>query len=71
MKSLVVIPSLQGRQLEQFSIRLARSWGIGRKAENNGILLLVTMQERKIRIEVGCGGQFLLTPLPNPSFEMK
>ena len=59
--AVVVIPSLQGRQLEQFSIRLARSWGIGKKAENNGILLLVAMRERKIRIEVGYGLEAILT----------
>lgn len=41
--------------IEEFSIELAQSWGIGRKGKDNGILIVLTMKERKVRIEVGYG----------------
>ena len=41
--------------IEEFSIALASDWEIGKKGEDNGILLIVALQERKTRIEVGYG----------------
>ncbi len=41
--------------IEQYSIALAEAWGIGEKGEDNGVLLLIAMEERKLRIEVGYG----------------
>jgi len=41
--------------IEEYSIDLATSWGIGKKGEDTGILILLTMQERRVRIEVGYG----------------
>ena len=58
---VVTIPSLEGETLETFSIRLAEKWKIGKKEKNNGIILLIAMQERKIRIEVGYGLEDKLT----------
>ena len=52
---VVTIPSLQGDALEDYSLSLLRSWGIGDKQKNNGVLLLVAVNDRKSRIEVGYG----------------
>ena len=52
--AVVFFPDLQGYDIETFSGSLARKWGIGGK-ENNGVLLVFFMKERKMRIEVGYG----------------
>jgi len=41
--------------IEEYSIELASNWGIGKKGEDTGILILVSIQERRIRVEVGYG----------------
>ncbi len=41
--------------IEEFSIELAQNWGIGRKGKDDGVLLVLAMKERKVRIEVGYG----------------
>jgi ankyrin repeat protein len=43
------------KTIEEYAIDLAIEWGIGKKGEDNGILLLITMKEREIRIEIGYG----------------
>lgn len=52
---VVTVPSLQNYPIEDFSNRLIRHWQIGQKGKNNGILLVVAPNERKVRIEVGYG----------------
>jgi len=52
--AIVLVRSLDGYDVADFSVRLAEKWGIGSK-KNNGILLLVAMDDRKSRIEVGYG----------------
>ena len=52
---IATVPSLQGRSIEDYSVQLANSWGIGSAAHNDGVLLLVAPAERKVRIEVGYG----------------
>lgn len=52
---VVTIPTLDGTPLENFSLDLMRKWGIGDKEKNNGVLLLVAVQDRQSRIEVGYG----------------
>jgi uncharacterized protein len=52
---IVTVPDLKGEPIEHFGVRLGRSWGIGRKAVNDGLLLIVAPNERKVRIEVGYG----------------
>ncbi len=56
-RQLVVatVPSLQGYTIEEFGYRLGRDWGIGDAARNDGIILLVAPNDRKVRIEVGYG----------------
>jgi len=53
--AVLVIPTLGGDSLEDYSIRLAEKWQIGQKGRDNGVILLVAMQDRKMRIEVGYG----------------
>jgi uncharacterized protein len=60
---VLTIPTLEGEDLEGFSIRVAEAWGIGQKAEDNGVLLLVAQEERAVRIEVGYGLEGRLTDL--------
>jgi uncharacterized protein len=60
---ILTIPSLEGEVLEEFSIKVAEVWKIGQKVKDNGVILLVAKQERKIRIEVGRGLEGRLTDL--------
>jgi len=59
--AVLILPSLAGEPLEEFSHRVATTWKLGRKGTDNGVLLLVAMQERKVRIEVGYGLEGTLT----------
>lgn len=58
---LVTTPSLNGQSIENYAIDLARSWGIGGEAGNNGLVLLVAPTERRVRIEVGIGLEDMFT----------
>lgn len=58
---VVTLPSLQGYTIEDFGYQLGRHWGIGTKELNNGVLLIVAPNERKVRIEVGYGLEPILT----------
>ena len=60
---ILTIPSLEGEVLEQFSIKVAEAWKIGQKGKDNGVILLVSKQDRKMRIEVGRGLEGKLTDL--------
>jgi uncharacterized protein len=60
---VLTIASLEGESLEEYSLRVAESWKIGQKGKDNGALLLIAKQERKIRIEVGYGLEGNLTDL--------
>lgn len=53
--AVLTIPSLKGDSLEDFSIRVAESWKIGKKGFDNGAILLVARDDRRLRIEVGYG----------------
>jgi uncharacterized protein len=52
---IAIFPSLEGENLEDFGIRLAEQWRIGQKGLDNGVILLVFVQERRVRMEVGYG----------------
>ena len=52
---VVTVPSLTGHTIEDYGVTLLRTWGIGRKNINDGVLLIVAPRERKVRIEVGYG----------------
>ena len=52
---VLTIPSLQGETLEDYSIKVAETWKLGQKDKDNGVLLLIAQDDRKVRIEVGDG----------------
>lgn len=52
---IVTLDNLSGYDLEQFSVQLFRDWGIGKKDKNNGVLIILALAEREVRIEVGYG----------------
>lgn len=58
---VATIPDLQGYPIEDFGYKLGRAWKIGQKDANNGIILLVAPNDRKVRIEVGYGLEPIMT----------
>ena len=60
---ILTVPSLQGDPIEDFSIRVAEAWKIGQKGSDNGVLLIVSRDDHKVRIEVGYGLEGKLTDL--------
>lgn len=58
---VLMIPTLGDQSLEDFALRTAQSNGVGREKQDNGVLLLVVKDDRKIRIEVGYGLEGSLT----------
>ena len=60
---VLAIPSLEGEVIEQYAIRVVEDWKIGQKGRDNGALLLVVKNDRKIRSEVGRGLEGKLTDL--------
>jgi uncharacterized protein len=59
--AVLTIPSLEDEDLEGYGIRVAQAWRLGQKDKDNGALLLVAMNEHKVRIEVGYGLEDKLT----------
>ena len=59
--AVLIIPSLEGESLEDYSIRVAEAWRLGQKGRDNGAILLISMKDRAIRIEVGYGLEEKLT----------
>jgi len=53
--AVLVIPTLAGDPIEDFSLRVVEKWKLGKAKEDNGVLLLVVPKDRKMRIEVGYG----------------
>ncbi len=53
--AVVTLPSLKGGDIDDFTTRLFNRWGVGKKSLDNGVMFLAAMDERKMRIEVGCG----------------
>lgn len=62
-RQLVVatVPSLEGYPIEEYGYKLGRAWGVGLKDVNNGAILLVAPNDRKVRVEVGYGLEPILT----------
>lgn len=58
---VVTVSDLQGHPIEDYGYRLGRAWGIGQEEDDNGVLLIVAPNERKVRIEVGYGLEPILT----------
>ena len=58
---VVSVPSLDGRTIEEVAFDIFNRWGIGDAKTSRGLLLLVSPTERKVRIEVGCGLESVVT----------
>lgn len=58
---VVTLASLQDLPIEDYGYQLGRRWGIGQGGANNGVLLIVAPNERKMRIEVGYGLEGIMT----------
>lgn len=52
---ILTVRSLKGQTIEDFGVRVGRTWGVGRRGVDDGVLLIVAPTERKVRIEVGYG----------------
>ena len=59
--AVLTIPSLQGEAIETYSLNIARTWALGTAEDDNGILLVVAVNDREMRIEVGLGLEGVLT----------
>lgn len=60
---VVTVPNLQGEPIDMVALQFAETWKIGQKGKDNGALLLIGKEDRKIRIEVGRGLEGNLTDL--------
>ena len=58
---VATVSSLDGQEIEPYANELFRAWKLGEKTKNNGVLLLVAPNERRVRIEVGYGLEGTLT----------
>ena len=58
---VAIFRSLDGENLEDYSIRLAQAWRVGQKGLDNGVIFLVFVDDRKMRLEVGYGLESKLT----------
>jgi uncharacterized protein len=58
---VATLPSLQGYEIEDYGYKLLRHWRIGQKDKNNGAILIIAPNERKVRIETGYGLEPVLT----------
>lgn len=76
--AILIVPTTQPEIIEQYSIRLAEAWKIGREKEDDGVLVLVAKDDRKMRIEVGYGlegaipdliAKRVITEIMAPSFK--
>jgi uncharacterized protein len=53
--AVLTVPALEGEDIEGFSIRVAENWKIGKKGFDNGVILVVAVKDRRLRLEVGYG----------------
>jgi len=58
--SVITIESLDGSTIEQEGLRYLEGWGVGKKGEDNGVVIIVAIKDRKIRIETGYGMEGIL-----------
>jgi uncharacterized protein len=58
---VLIIPSLDGYPEEDYTLKVAEAWKLGQKGKDNGVLLFVAVNDKKVRIEVGYGLEGVLT----------
>ncbi len=59
--ALLTIPSLEDEVLESYSIKVVEKWKLGQEKFDNGVLLLIALREKKIRLEIGYGLEPIIT----------
>lgn len=59
--AVVTVKDMAGLDIDTYAVEMMKSWGIGSKDKNEGVLFLLSMQERKVRIEVGYGLEPVIT----------
>ena len=58
--AVLTIPTLNGEDIEGFSIRVAETWKIGKKGFDNGVIFVAAIKDRRLRFEVGYGLEGIL-----------
>lgn len=58
---VATVPSLEGLSIENYGVQLGRTWGVGSRERNDGVILLVAPNEGRVRIEVGTGLEHRVT----------
>jgi len=58
--AVVTVASLEGMTIEDYSVKLAQKWKVGKKGKDNGVIIIVAPKEHKVRIEVGYGLESVL-----------
>lgn len=61
--AVLIIKSLDGDDIDDFGVRVFKAWKLGQQGKDNGVLLVVAIDDRKVRIEVGYGLEGSLTDL--------
>ena len=61
--AVVIVPTLNGKDIADYALELGRAWGVGNKKNNSGVVLLIAKQDRKINISPGYGLEGALTDL--------
>jgi uncharacterized protein len=59
--AVLVVPALESEALEDYALRVAEAWQLGKKNKDDGLLLFVAMAERRVRVEVGYGLEGAIT----------
>jgi uncharacterized protein len=59
--AILIVPTTQPETIEQYSMRVAKTWKIGRAKINDGVIIVVAMSDHRLRIEVGYGLEGALT----------
>jgi uncharacterized protein len=59
--AVVTVADMGGTYIEDYAVRLFEAWGIGKKTQDNGVLFVTALNERKVRIEVGYGLEPIIT----------
>jgi uncharacterized protein len=58
--AVVTVPTLNGMDIADYTIQLGKKWKVGNKKSDNGVILLVAVKERKVRLEVGYGNEAVI-----------
>jgi uncharacterized protein len=61
--AVLTVPGLDGENIESFAVRVFEEWKLGRRGKDNGVLVVIASQDRRMRIEVGYGLEGNLTDL--------